>query len=110
MVASSDGRKTCGKNQQQDSSSLSDVQPLDCSTNKPSVTPSSSASNGPDSGARCTPVDQQETQDDARVEVRLRPNLRIRRLWAPHQGRLRIPNPPKLIANWYVSLTFPHLN
>lgn len=81
----------------QDPISLSvDVQPLDCSTNKPSPTPQDILST-----VLKDPTSQM-IPDDNRLEVRLRPNLKIRRLWAPHQGRLRIPNPPKLISNWFV--------
>ncbi|VDL56910.1 unnamed protein product [Hymenolepis diminuta] len=78
----------------QDPTSLSvDVQPLDCSTNKPSPIPQDILST-----VLKDPTSQM-IPDDNRLEVRLRPNLKIRRLWAPHQGRLRIPNPPKLISN-----------
>ncbi|VDK20414.1 unnamed protein product [Taenia asiatica] len=76
--------------------SSNEAQPLDCSTNKPPSTPSSSAA--PDV-FRPALEDQQQAPDDPRLEIRLRPNLKIRRLWAPHQGRLRIPNPPKLISD-----------
>lgn len=39
------------------------------------------------------------------LECRLHhPSIKVRRLWAPHAGLLRIPHPPKLIADWYVLL------
>ncbi|CDS38331.1 ski oncolocus tag [Echinococcus multilocularis] len=90
------GHKTDAKRQQPLQASLNEAQPLDCSTNKPPSTPSSSTA--PDV-LRPAPEDQQQAPDDTRLEIRLRPNLKIRRLWAPHQGRLRIPNPPKLISD-----------
>lgn len=83
----------------QESASSADAQPLDCSTNKPSPAPSSS---NPSGVLRAASRDRSQTPDDTRLEVRLCPNLKIRRLWGPHQGRLRIPNPPKLISNWLV--------
>ncbi|VDD79936.1 unnamed protein product [Mesocestoides corti] len=76
--------------------SSSEPQPLDCSTTKPPTIPPSTTGHDV---LRTATMAGRQTPDDALLEVRLRPNLRIRRLWAPHQGQLRIPNPPKLIAN-----------
>ncbi|EUB55554.1 Ski oncogene [Echinococcus granulosus] len=96
IVPGLEGHKTDAKKQQLLQASSNEAQPLDCSTNKPPSTPSSSTA--PDV-LRPAPEDQQQAPDDTRLEIRLRPNLKIRRLWAPHQGRLRIPNPPKLISD-----------
>ncbi|VDN96061.1 unnamed protein product [Rodentolepis nana] len=78
----------------QDPTMSTDVQPLDCSTSKLSPL-------GQDVLSATDPRNQTSLtiSDDDRLEVRLCANLKIRRLWAPHQGRLRIPNPPKLISN-----------
>ncbi|VDM31790.1 unnamed protein product [Hydatigera taeniaeformis] len=95
IVLGSEGHMVDVKNQQLLQPS-NETQPLDCSTNKP---PSTAPSSIVLDVLRPASEDQQQAPDDPRLEVHLRPNLKIRRLWAPHQGCLRIPNPPKLISD-----------
>nr|VZI18229.1 unnamed protein product [Spirometra erinaceieuropaei] len=94
--------------------SRSNDSPLDCRTAKSSPACStfdrqarggSTSSSSPSaSEGRChtttTATGITTTQCTASpLELRFRSNIVIRRLWAPHEGQLRMPHPPKLISD-----------
>lgn len=93
--------------------SRSNDSPLDCRTAKSSpafstfdrqgkggLTSSSSPSASETCHATTTATGTTTTPcTPSPLELRFRSNIVIRRLWAPHEGQLRMPQPPKLISD-----------